>query len=52
MNMIVKFFTERIFIIVFGLAIIVVGIVSPRYALVNLWNTFQRVKFENTYKKF
>jgi hypothetical protein len=43
MNTIVKFFLERIFIVVFGLAIIVVGIVSPKYALINLLTTFQRV---------
>jgi hypothetical protein len=52
MNMIVKFFTERIFIIVFGLAITLVGIISPKYALMHLLTTFQRVKVENTYKKF
>jgi hypothetical protein len=51
MNMIIKFFLERIFIVVFGLAIILVGFISPKYALVNLWNTFQRVQFDNNIKK-
>ncbi len=50
MNTIIKFFLERIFIVVFGLAIIVVGIVSPKYALVNLWTVFQRVQFDNKIK--
>lgn len=50
--MIIKFFLERIFIVVFGLAIIVVGIVSPKYALMHLMTTFQRVKIENNFKEF
>jgi hypothetical protein len=44
--MIIKFFLERIFIAVFGLVIIVVGIISPRYALVNLLTVFQRVNYD------
>jgi len=44
MNMIIKFFSERIFIIGFGLLIILIGLFSPRYALINLWTTFQRVE--------
>ena len=44
--MIIKFFLERIFIVVFGLVIIVVGIISPRYALVNLLTVFQRVNYD------
>ena len=44
--MIIKFFLERIFIVVFGLAIIVVGIISPKYALVNLLTVFQRVNYD------
>jgi hypothetical protein len=50
MNMIIKFFLERIFIVVFGIAIIIVGFISPRYALVNLWTTFQRVNIETNKK--
>jgi hypothetical protein len=46
MNTIIKFFLERIFIVVFGLAIIVVGIISPKYALVNLLTVFQRVNYD------
>ena len=46
MNMIIKFFIERIFIVVFGLAIIIVGIASPKYAMINLLTVFQRVKYE------
>ena len=46
MNMIIKFFLERIFIVVFGLAIIIVGIASPKYAMINLLTVFQRVKYE------
>ena len=46
MNMIIKFFLERIFIVVFGLAIIIVGITSPKYAMINLLTVFQRVKYE------
>jgi hypothetical protein len=49
--MIIKFFLERIFIVVFGLVIIVVGIISPRYALLNLLTVFQRVQFDNKIKK-
>lgn len=52
MNMIVRFLLERIFIVVFGLVIILIGIVSPRYALLNLCTTFQRVKIENNFKEF
>ena len=48
MNMVIKFFSERIFIIGFGLLIILIGLFSPRYALINLWTTFQRVERENT----
>ena len=44
--MIIKFFLERIFIVVFGLVIIVVGIISPKYALVNLLTVFQRVNYD------
>lgn len=47
MNMIIKFFSERLFIIGFGLLIILIGLFSPRYALINLWTTFQRVEREN-----
>lgn len=46
MNTIVRFIFERIFIILFGLAIILVGIVSPKYAMINLLTVFQRVKYE------
>jgi len=49
--MIIKFIVERLFIVVFGIAIVVVGIISPKYALMNLWTTFQRVEFENKSKK-
>ena len=51
MNTIVKFFLERIFIVVFGIAIIIIGIINPRYALMNLWTVFQRVQFDNKIKK-
>ena len=47
MNMVIKFFSERIFIIGFGLLIILIGLFSPRYALINLWTTFQRVERES-----
>ena len=46
MDTIVRFIFERIFIILFGLAIIFVGIVSPKYAMINLLTVFQRVKCE------
>lgn len=48
MNMVIKFFSERLFISIFGLLIILIGLFSPRYALINLWTTFQRVERENT----
>jgi len=44
MNTIVKFFSERIFCILFGFGIMITGVVSPRYAMMNLLTTFQRVE--------
>ena len=44
MNTIIKFFSERIFCIFFGFGIMIAGVVSPRYAMMNLLTTFQRVE--------
>lgn len=51
MNIINKLIFERIFCVLFGLAIMIVGLISPRCAMINLWTTFQRIQFDNKEKK-
>lgn len=46
MNTIVRFFLERIFCVLIGFGIMIAGIISPRYAMLNLLTTFQRVERE------
>ena len=46
MNTIVRFVLERIFVVFFGLTVIIIGVVSPKYVMVNLLTVFQRVNYD------